>query len=356
MTSTLRIVRKHGKAADSYPFLAANACRAAGVDVQAGTLKPRELARVDIWHIDWPEHLVVRHSTASTWARLARLAVTMVMARIGGVRIVWTVHNLRAHDSRQSMAASAAVDAVALLCSATVHLSHASREHAFRRFPWLRRRPNAVIPHGHYRDVYHNSLSREEVRARLGIPADAVVIALVGWIRPYKGLEALVDAFTATDDDNVVLLIAGEPKDAGVDRQLREASARDCRIVYVPGHVPAQEMGDLISATDLGVLPFRRVLNSGSAFLFLSLDRPILVPDLPQFLEIRDQVGQAWVRTFNASLEPEDIIDAAHASPLSGRPDLEANAWNHVGEMHADFYRGIAQRPVVRQHPRSRLP
>jgi hypothetical protein len=61
------------------------------------------------------------------------------------------------------------------------------------------------------------------------------------------------------------------------------------RIVLRLERVPEEEVTPLLTASDVVVLPFRRVTTSGSAMLALSHGRPLIVPDLASLADLPEQ-------------------------------------------------------------------
>src|SRR5690606_36127483 len=60
-------------------------------------------------------------------------------------------------------------------------------------------------------------------------------------------------------------------------------------------------------AADLVVLPYREILNSGTALLALSFDRPVLLPEAGAGDELTRRVGSEWVCTYEHELSATDI-------------------------------------------------
>jgi beta-1,4-mannosyltransferase len=67
-----------------------------------------------------------------------------------------------------------------------------------------------------------------------------------------------------------------------------------------------------LRAADLVVLPYREILNSGSAILALSFARPVLVPAQGAMTELQRDMGREWVRTYPGELRPRTLADALH--------------------------------------------
>ena len=130
-----------------------------------------------------------------------RTLLELRLARRAGMRIVWTAHDLFRHDRAEDPAERRFMRALFDLADAViVHCASAADGllMALGIGPWAaqRRARGArqvrVIPHGHYRGAYPDTISRTEARERLGLPAAARVVAFAGWVRPYKGVTELV--------------------------------------------------------------------------------------------------------------------------------------------------------------------
>src|SRR3546814_4463074 len=89
------------------------------------------------------------------------------------------------------------------------------------------------------------------------------------------------------------------------------------------------------SDLDLVVIPFRKATNSGSVALALSFARPVAVPDIPVFREVRDIVRSDWLYLFRGELDAaglERIIAWARTTPRAAEPDLGELDWERIAE------------------------
>jgi glycosyltransferase involved in cell wall biosynthesis len=216
-------------------------------------------------------------------------------------------------------------------------MSDAGREELFRRQPRTRSIPIFTIPHGHYRGAYPDTIGKDEARAALDIPPGRFVALFIGQIRAYKGVPDLIRCFAAARLDNAGLLVVGKP-DAQSARDIRNAAARASGVRLALGFVEREEMQKYLRAADLVILPYTEILNSGSAILALSFDRPILVPAQGALAELYDIVGSDWVRLYERALSP-DIVRAAvrwtKARPLDSgaRAGLDALNWDRIAHL-----------------------
>jgi glycosyltransferase involved in cell wall biosynthesis len=171
---------------------------------------------------------------------------------------------------------------------------------------------------------------------------------LVGYVRAYKNVPRLIQAFRALQGQDLVLLIAGESKSPELSAQIGEAAASDPRIRMDLRFLDEARVHRYVSAADLVALPYREVLNSGSAILALSLDRPVLAPDAPSIIELQETVGPAWLRTYSGELTAEHLGSALTWVRQTCRPSsapLESLDWDRIAAATLAAYRHVlAQR------------
>jgi glycosyltransferase involved in cell wall biosynthesis len=231
-----------------------------------------------VLNLHWTTPILARADSEEEAAEALAGFVRLLDAfRASGGRLVWTVHNVVPHDARfreQEIALArhlaAHADVVHVLSEAT----------AAAVAPYYDLDPTrvAVIEHSSYLGVYPDTVSRARARKRLGLKPRHQVLVSLGQIRPYKGLDRLVDAFEALhrEDRKLRLLVAGRPgRGVGV-RELAE------RIEHTPGTVsrfkrlPDHRLQVWLRAADLAVLPYTDILNSGSFLLAETFGLPVV--------------------------------------------------------------------------------
>jgi glycosyltransferase involved in cell wall biosynthesis len=150
----------------------------------------------------------------------------------------------------------------------------------------------AVIPHGEYGFFGRGRarVDRAEARQALGLgPRDEVAL-FFGYIREYKGLDLLLEAWPAVARARPAarLVVAGDPvRLDGHRRRELEAWAARVGAVHRFGYVPFSEVSRYFAAADVLVMPYRHVSQSGVLYLALSLGVPVLatrVGGLPEVL------------------------------------------------------------------------
>jgi glycosyltransferase involved in cell wall biosynthesis len=313
-----------------------------GVTVAEFTNRRVVTERWDIVHIHWPDTPLHRTRAGQAALYSFLLIARLWWARMLGARIVWTVHNLRSHTARWPRIEKWLWRLFVPLVHSSIHLSHAGREMAMDSFPGLAAKPSCIVPHGHYRDCYPNGSSREQARAALGIAPAAPVIAFTGQIKAYKNVPALIRAFIEAADPDAVLLIAGRPGDAAIEAELNAAAGGHPRIQFHLGLIPDDRMHLYLNACDLAAFPYRDILNSGSAILALSFNRPALVPARGAMAELRQAAGADWVHTYEGDLTGPVLAEALRQAVGASRPavcDLSALSWPTVAAGTLAAYR-----------------
>ena len=300
--------------------------------------------RYDILHLHWPEReLNVYRGSMKAGARLRLRLALLDVLRARGTKVVWTVHNLSSHEGLHPRIESWFWPEFTKRVDGYIALSETGRLAARERFPNLANIPGYVIPHGHYRGEYPVD-ANVDARKELGIAAGAKVVLFFGLIREYKNVPALIRAFRDLADEELVLLIAGRPNSEALAEQLRGQSAGDARIRLHLHSIPIERVQYFFRAADLVALPYRDILNSGTALLALSFNRPVLVPGRGAMSELRAGIGADWVRTYAGELDGEELQRALRWAIENSRPPeapLSSLEWPKIAEQTLQAYSEI---------------
>jgi glycosyltransferase involved in cell wall biosynthesis len=135
-----------------------------------------------------------------------------------------------------------------------------------------------------------STLTQAEARRQLNLPLSAPVALFFGKIEPYKGVDLLVKAWASLQTPEARLLITGFSPDARYAAQLRESintSNKTVLIEWREGFVPNATVATLLAATDVVVLPYRNIYQSGVVFLCLRHGVPLIATDvgsMPEYI------------------------------------------------------------------------
>lgn len=346
MSSSLRVIARpafSNRDRNPYNALLYDALIARGVEVVEYTAEAiRGAGAGDVVHVHWPES----HLNHRRWVRAAPRSLGLLRelaaARRRGARLVWTAHNLGAHDSRWHRTEAWFWKRFLPLVDGWLSLSAEAAEAVTGRWPALASTPTAVTPIGHYLGVYPDDVDRSGARSALGLGLDDRVLLFLGRIKPYKAVPELVRTFRQVAGDDLRLIVAGRVESDALRDELASVVAADDRIRLRDGTVPDDELQVLLRAADVVVAPFADILNSASVMLALSYDRPVLVPALGSLPGVAATVGAAWVRLYDPPLAPRHLVRALEDLPGEGtRPDLRPFDWAGIAEGTEAFYRSV---------------
>ena len=300
------------------------------------------LRKYSVWHMHWPDSLLNIVNTPLAVYKVSGMLATMDFLRLRGTKMVWTMHNFASHEARHPDLEKWFWRRFIPRVDGAISLSTTGLTKALQRFPRLQDIPTAVIPHGHYREAYPQPTV--DSRDALGIPRQAKVVMFFGAVRAYKNVDVLVRAFRNVRSEDALLYIVGNPNTEELTKKIVTEASQDRRVSLKFQFVDAKEVAMYLGAADLVVLPYREVLNSGSALLALSCNRPVLVPDLGAMGELKADFSEMWVRTFRGELN-ESILEAALAWASQPRPSVcsmpERYDWAHIGSQTVEFYKKL---------------
>lgn len=309
------------------------------------------MKRCDVFHVHWPEAAVMGRGTGRAALKTVLFLICVLIFRLRRKPILYSVHNIGSNDARFPTL-ERLIWAV-FLPGVTVfqHFNRDSVAQVLARWPRLARAQHCVIPLPNYRSWGRGGgRDRAPARARLHLPAPSAMLLNFGRLRPYKGLEVLIEAFGQNTDPRLILVIAGKPWDEAYGRTLETLCAGEPRIRLLARHIPEGELTDLLAASDIVVIAHSKLNNSGVALMALSCDRPILAPARGGILDYAEAPGAPWVTLFHDQLGPAEIATAAArvtALPPGAAPDLSFCDADVVGSRFAALYTAMAARRTL---------
>ena len=204
-----------------------------------------------------------------------------------------------------------------------------------------------VIPHGAF--AHLADLPEGPQPPALGGLEDRRVVLFFGLVRPYKGVDLLVEALAGTPDD-VVLLVVGMPRMplAPLERRARELGLAD-RVRFVPRFVPDAEVGAYFRRADVAVLPYREIEQSGVLYTALAFGTPLLLSDVGGFPEIAEHGAARLVEPGSAESLHTGL--AALLADQPARDELsraalalaEEHSWQRTAALTEELYRRLLQ-------------
>lgn len=178
-----------------------------------------------------------------------------------------------------------------------------------------------VMPNGVDPDRFFPRPRNEMLLEALSVPKDKFIIGFTGILRPWHGLELLIDAVARmlTREAKVFLLIVGD----GPHRQPLEQRVTALELagsVCITGRVPHENVPEYVSLFDAAVSPRATFYASPMKVIeYMALGKPVVVPRTPNFLDIIDD-GVNGVTFEDGSVAAlENALLALAASPKNCR-------------------------------------
>ena len=182
-----------------------------------------------------------------------------------------------------------------------------------------RNTPKSWAPHPIY-DHYGERIDKAEARHRLGLPAEGHYVLFFGFIRDYKGLDLLIDAFgdMRLHDMDVRLLVVGEfygdPKPY-LDR-IHSLDIAD-RVILHNDYVADSQVGLYFCASDIVAQPYKTATQSGVTQVAFHFEKPMLVTNVGGLPEIvpNEKIG------YVVEPDAQEIADALVRYYQEGREE-----------------------------------
>lgn len=298
--------------------------------------------KADVWHWHWPDGQF-SGGTFQTLLRYSFLRALLTVSYLRGIPIVWTAHNVEAHESRHPVLEERFRRAFIARLRGIHFLSRESQRALVSRYPESAAKATVVTVHPDFGAVA-TPISRDEARAQLHILDETPIVGFVGTISRYKGVTELVEVFRSLGSvgSTSKLLIAGKPNDDLVTWVLALRDQEN--LLILDRQLTQNELTAAYCASDLIVLPYRRVTNSGSVLMALTLGVPVLVPDQPSMRELAAAAPSGSIRLFEPPLTVDQLafhIADALKSTGGGWLPLTGFSWTQVAPEIEALYRQV---------------
>jgi glycosyltransferase involved in cell wall biosynthesis len=274
-----------------------------------------------------------------TAATLHTYLLLALAARLAGMRVVVELHELQ-DPGEAGLAIARSYGRWGL--RALIRLAHGCIVHS--KADWQLFESNygpmdvrvALVPHGPY-DQYRDVPETGDPAVAAAIAAvreapksgDVVNLLFFGLIRPYKGLEDLLEVFNALpreEAERLWLTVVGETWEGCTEpAHLIETSPHRDRITFVNEYVPDEVVGAAFAHADVAVLPYRRSSSSGILHVAMSWGLPIVVTSVGGLPEAASgYAGAVFVPPADPDLLREGLMKAA---ALAGQKFPDPRSW-----------------------------
>lgn len=296
-----------------------------------------------IVHIHWETNIYGSKYVFISIVRMLYRFTFLCILKMRGCKIVWTIHNISAHDYKHHR-----VDSVGRWLmwrfADTVIIQEDEYAKSLAR---IHKRTDIVcIPQGNYVDIYGELWKgdRNLLRSQYGLKHDEVVLLSLGSIRPYKAIPELIEAVEGALDTGapVHLYIAGKVTKE-YEREIRSYIHKREAITLHPGFVPDEKIPEILAMADYTVFYYGdSSLSSAAMILSLSYGTPVITRDIPASKNI---VAGKTGYVFSTKSELQNILmklPQKHPFDKDSIIDsVRSQDWDTVTQSLRNVYRGL---------------
>ncbi len=207
-----------------------------------------------------------------------------------------------------------------------------------------------VISHGNYIDFVGSRLTQQESREKLAFVGKGPFILFFGQIKEVKGLDILINALAdvSINFPAIKLVIAGKvwKDDFSHYQALIEKYKLDNQVISHIRYIPDELVSYYYHASDLVVLPYRKIYQSGVLLMAMSFGCPVFVSNLQGMTEmIQDNVngfvfnqgdsGHLAQRLNEVLSEPQKMMEVAEAGYETV---FSRSSWINIGQETIQAY------------------
>ncbi len=203
-----------------------------------------------------------------------------------------------------------------------------------------------VIPHGAF-----DYLTRQDQQVPLPEELQRVegpVILAFGLVRPYKGTDVLLDAFSTIT--GAELWIVGMPRMSMAPLHHLAAQAPG-KVRFIDRFVTDPEIPAFMNRADIVALPYRNIEQSGVLYTALAFGRPLVLSDVGGFPEVA-ALGAARLAPVGdpnalAAVLQELLDDPAQRERLGSEALAAAHgpySWEEIGRKTIALYKRLLPR------------
>tara|TARA_B100001540_G_scaffold6658_1_gene5880 strand:- start:758 stop:1909 length:1152 start_codon:yes stop_codon:yes gene_type:complete len=212
----------------------------------------------------------------------------LLLTKVLRMKVVYTIHdvisNLQKNQSNRLLAKF-----VLKLADKLITHNQFSQKQMEEMFNF-KKQEIAIIPHGNYIPFINIQNNIQDSRDLLNIPREKKVILFFGMIKRIKGLEILLSSLSIIKEKipDILLVIAGKAweDDFSVYQKIIDKYNLQDYCIIRNHYILSEHVDHYFSSTNLVVLPYKRISQSGVLMMAASYKKAVLCSNLTPFMEV----------------------------------------------------------------------
>jgi len=275
----------------------------------------------------------------------------LVFSKMMGLKVVYTVHDVVSNLDK-TKSSNKLIDFVLRNANKLFTHNEFSKNQMLDLFKGIDK-DIAIIPHGNYLPFIESEKEKNDSRDYLDIPKNKKVLLFFGMIKRIKGLEILLNSLVAVKKvhPDIVLLIAGKSweDDFNVYQEIIDREGLNENCIIHNRYIPSEDVAHYFCLSDLSVLPYKRISQSGVLMMAMSYNSAVLTSNLLPFTElITDNETGFLFESENVKSLSDKIIsifkDDSSVSKVRVKGmnliKREYN-WNRLGALSKEVYQSL---------------
>jgi glycosyltransferase involved in cell wall biosynthesis len=152
---------------------------------------------------------------------------------------------------------------------------------------------------------YISTKNKSSIRLDMGFDAKNKIVLFFGLIRPYKGLDNLLNAIESfiINNTNSILIVAGEAyENINKYKEIAKKYDSNNQIIWINKFIDDKKIEELMLASDLLVLPYNSASQSGVLSQAWQYNLPAIVTNVGGLSEYVDENKSGYI------VEPNDTV------------------------------------------------
>jgi len=289
-------------------------------------------SKKNIIHIHWETNIYgSRFFLLSLFRMLDRFTLLLIL-KIKQVKIVWTMHNLEAHDYKHVWVDRLGKWIMWKLADKVIiqeqKIAEAKKlEKGSQKIVW--------IPQGNYIDVYGSLCAKgqKELKRQNGFLENDILLLALGSIRPYKELPTLIDQIEKVVNKGVKLhlLIAGKVS-SDYKKIIENKVSGKSFVTLRPEFVPDEKIPEILAMADYTIYYYgESSLSSAAMIMSLSYGTPVITRNIPASeMVVHGKNGYVYKDNGELAGILQSFKSKSYFKPEEVIATISTQSWNRV--------------------------